>query len=123
MGLFTDLLLLPVTGPYRGLRFLLESIQERANAEFFDPSRIQADLMALGLRLDSGELSEDEYLDAEAILLERLNQARAVWEEPGTEFDEFDAEASTGDNTDTAEPNVSVETRSLDAVEPDATRP
>ena len=77
MGLLTDLLLFPVTGPYHGIRFILEQIREEAEAEMFDERGIQARLMALGLSLDQGEISEDEYLEAEATLLARLNQARA----------------------------------------------
>lgn len=122
MGLFTDLLLLPVTGPYRGLRFLLESIQEQANAEFFDLARIQADLMALGLRFDLGEITEDEYLDAEAVLLERLNQARANWEEPGGGYGTVEDEADTGTDVDVRDATMGVATETRANAELDATR-
>ena len=128
MGLFTDLLLLPVTGPYRGLRFLLEQIQEQANTEMFDPARIQAELMSLGLRLDQGELTEDEYLEAEALLLERLNQARAHWEEPAGGY-AIEADTAAGDGADgdadgdvDEDPDVWVETDILDGAEPGAAR-
>ena len=77
MGLFTDLLLFPVTGPYHGIRFILEQLREEAEAEMFDERGIQARLMGLGLSLDQGEISEDQYLEEEAALLARLNQARA----------------------------------------------
>ncbi len=94
MGLLTNLLLLPVTGPYRGLRFLLEQIQEEAYAELYDERGIQAALMALGLSLDQGEIAEDEYLAAEAALLERLSQARAARAERSGEPDTVEADGN-----------------------------
>ncbi len=80
MGLLTDLLLLPINGPYHGLRFVLEQIKEQADAELLDERQVQEDLLALGTLLDLGELLEDEYLAVEAELLERLNEIRAYKE-------------------------------------------
>ena len=48
MGLLADLLLLPVTGPARGLRFIAEQVKEEVDAEW-DPRRraeqVQAELI------------------------------------------------------------------------------
>jgi Gas vesicle protein G len=81
MGLLSDLLLLPVTGPVRGLRFIAEQIKEQVDAEL-DPRRraeqVQAELMRLSVRHDLGQISEDEYAAQEAALLAQLN---ALWAE------------------------------------------
>jgi Gas vesicle protein G len=76
MGLLTDLLLLPITGPVRGLRFIAEQVQEQVDAER-DPGRraeqVQAELIDLSVRRDLGQISEDEYVAQESALLEQLN--------------------------------------------------
>ena len=81
MGLLSDLLLLPVTGPARGLRFIAAQIKEQVDAEL-DPRRraeqVQAELMRLSMRHDLGQISEDEYAAREAALLAQLN---ALWAE------------------------------------------
>ena len=80
MGLLSDLLLLPVTGPARGLRFIAEQVKEQVDAEL-DPRRraekVQAELMHLSMRHDLGQISEDEYAAQEAALLAQLNALRA----------------------------------------------
>ena len=81
MGLLSDLLLLPVTGPLRGLRFIAEQVKEQVDAEM-DPrrraERVQAELIRLSVRRDLGQISEDEYAAREAALLAHLN---ALWAE------------------------------------------
>ena len=80
MGLLSDLLLLPVTGPARGLRFIAEQVKEQVDAEL-DPARraeqVQAELIRLSVQRDLGQISEDEYAAQEAALLEQLNALRA----------------------------------------------
>ena len=80
MGLLSDLLLLPVTGPARGLRFIAEQVKEQVDAER-DPARraeqVQAELIRLSVRRDLGQISEDEYAAQEAALLAQLNALRA----------------------------------------------
>jgi hypothetical protein len=80
MDLLSDLLLLPVTGPVRGLRFIAEQVKEQVDAEL-DPARraeqVEAELIRLSVRRDLGQISEDEYVAQEAALLEQLNALRA----------------------------------------------
>jgi Gas vesicle protein G len=79
MGLLTDVLLLPITGPVRGLRFIAERVKEQVDAEL-DPRRraeqVQAELVRLSVRRDLGQISEDEYAAQEAVLLQQLNALR-----------------------------------------------
>jgi hypothetical protein len=80
MGLLSDLLLLPVTGPARGLRFIAEQVKEQVDAEL-DPGRraeqVQAELIRLSVRRDLGQISADEYAAQETALLAQLNALRA----------------------------------------------
>jgi hypothetical protein len=80
MGLLTDVLLLPITGPIRGLRFIAEQVKDQVDAER-DPVRraeqVQAELIRLSVRRDLGQISEDEYAAQEAALLEQLNALQA----------------------------------------------
>lgn len=77
MGLISGLLLLPITGPVRGLQFIIEQIQAEADAALLDQGRIQAELANLSLAHDLGEVSDEEYLAREAELLAYLNAVRA----------------------------------------------
>ena len=80
MGLLSDVLLLPVVGPARGLRFIAEQVKEQVDAEL-DPGRrgeqVQAELIRLSVRRDQGQISADEYAAQEAALLAQLNAIRA----------------------------------------------
>jgi Gas vesicle protein G len=80
MGLLSDVLLLPVTSPVRGLRFIAERVKEQVDA-VRDPARraeqVQAELIRLRVRRDLGQISADEYAAQEAALLAQLNALRA----------------------------------------------
>jgi hypothetical protein len=80
LGLLSDLLLLPVMGPVRGLRFIAEQVKEEVDAEL-DPARraeqVQAELIRLSVQRDLGQISDDDYVAREAALLEQLNALQA----------------------------------------------
>jgi hypothetical protein len=80
MGLLSDLLLLPVTGPAQELRFIAQQVNEQVDAER-DPARraeqVQAELIRLSVRRDLGQISAHEYTAREAALLAPLNALRA----------------------------------------------
>jgi Gas vesicle protein G len=80
MGLLSDVLLLPVTGPVRGLRFIAEQVKEQVDAER-DPGRraeqVLAELIRLSVRRDLAQISADEYMAQEAALLAQLNALQA----------------------------------------------
>ena len=77
MGLLSNLLLFPITGPVYGLKFVLEQIQAQVDAQRLDEGQVTADLMAIGLQHEMGEISDEEYAEQEAALLEQLNAIRA----------------------------------------------
>jgi Gas vesicle protein G len=78
-GLLSDLLL-PVTGPVWGLRFIAAQVKEQVDAKW-DPAwraqQVQAGLIRLNMRRDLGQISADEYAAQEAALLAQLSALRA----------------------------------------------
>lgn len=78
MGFLLKLLASPVTAPLKGVIWLGEQVEEKANAELYDPARIQAKLAELEMQLEMDEISEESYLEAEEILLERLQIGREM---------------------------------------------
>ena len=90
MGLIT-LLLLPIAGPVWGFRFILERLRDEAEAVLRDEGRAFAELIDLSMRHQAGKLSDSEYADQEAALLERLNSIREYRDEllyAGPDMDE-----------------------------------
>lgn len=108
MGLLSDLLLLPVTGPARGLLFIAEQLREQVNEELLsESSQIQDELMRLAMRYELGEISEQAYAEEEESLLARLNEIRnddeaEYWEteEVESEVDEAPIESESVEYTD-----------------------
>jgi hypothetical protein len=86
LGLLSDLLLLSVLGPVRGLRFIAEQVKEEVDAEL-DPGRraeqVQAELIRLSVQRDLGQISEDDYVAREAALLDQLNALQTGTEAVG----------------------------------------
>jgi hypothetical protein len=80
IGLLTKLLLFPITGPIYGLRFIAEQVQAELDEDFLDERRPERELLALSIRLESGEITEEEYSAQETALLEELNAIRAYKE-------------------------------------------
>ncbi len=77
MGILTDLLTFPVSGPINGVLWIADKLLEQAENEMYDEGKVRATMMELELKLDLGEISEEDYLEAEEILLERLKEIRA----------------------------------------------
>ena len=75
MGLVTGLLGLPLL-PVRGVAWLAEQILEQAEEQFYDPARIRAQLEQVDEARRSGELSEEECVEIENELLQRLMSRR-----------------------------------------------
>jgi hypothetical protein len=82
VGLISGLLTLPLA-PVRGTVWIAERIQEQAEAELYDESGIQEQLLQLERVRDSGEVPEEEIDAAEDALLERLMYLRGFGGEDG----------------------------------------
>jgi len=76
MGFLIDLLTFPVMGPIKGVVWIAEKVAEEADKKLYDEDAVRGQLMELELRYDLGEISEEEYLEAEDTLLERLRVIR-----------------------------------------------
>ena len=76
MGFVFGLLTLPVLGPIRGVHWLATKVTEAAEAELLDEGKVRNKLLELQMRLDMGEISEEEYDEQEKVLVEQLNAIR-----------------------------------------------
>ncbi len=76
LKLLGDVLSAPVTGPVRGFEFILKALRDQVDAEMVDESKLQAELMQLGMRYQSGELTDAEYAAKEDAILEHMNEIR-----------------------------------------------
>lgn len=70
------LLTLPVFGPIDGVLWLARTIEEQANAERWDESKIVGALAELEIDLDLGKIGLDQYEAREAELLQTLKDIR-----------------------------------------------
>ena len=77
MGLIRGLLTAPITVPTRAGWWILEQIVGAAEADMYDEGRLVAELRELAAQVEAGQISEEEHAVAEAVLLERLVEARA----------------------------------------------
>jgi len=75
VGLVTGLLGLPLL-PVRGVMWLAEQVLEQAEEQYYDPARIRAQLEQVDEARRSGELSEEECVEIENELLQRLMYRR-----------------------------------------------
>jgi len=83
MGLFLDLLTLPVLGAPRMVHWLAKKVTEEAEGELLDEDRVRAQLLELQTSYDLGEITEEEYERQEKVIVERLNAIREAKAERG----------------------------------------
>jgi Gas vesicle protein G len=76
MGLFTRLVMLPLA-PVEGVVWVAEQLRAQAEQQFYSPESIQAQLGSLHEDLEEGRISQEEYVQVEDELLDRLDEARA----------------------------------------------
>lgn len=83
MGLLKHLLFWPVTGPNFLARFSLEKVYDTVRLELTDDTRVKEDLFDLQMRLELGEIDDEQYLQREAELMQQLREVREWREEFG----------------------------------------
>jgi hypothetical protein len=76
MGILKHLLFWPVTGPLFLADFSLGKVQGVVREELTDDTRIKAELMELQLKLELGDIDDDEYVAQEAALMQQLREVR-----------------------------------------------
>ena len=80
MGLLTNILLFPISGPVAGIKWSLRKVAQVVDEELTDDSSIKQELMELQMQLELGDITDDEYVVREAELMTRLREVRA-WRE------------------------------------------
>ncbi len=70
MLLIDDLLLAPLSG----LKFVLRTLQRVAEEQYTDDAPLKERLLELQLQLEQGDISEAEYVGAEAGILRELRE-------------------------------------------------
>src|SRR5437868_15317343 len=70
MFLVDDLLLLPVTG----LKFVFRTLAKVAQDEYTDTGPIKEKLLELQVKLEFGEITEQEYVERERQILRELRE-------------------------------------------------
>jgi hypothetical protein len=83
VGLLKHLLFWPVTGPKYLTEFSLEKVSEVVRDNLTDDTPIKEELLILQLRLESGEIDDDEYVREEARLMAALRDVRHWREQYG----------------------------------------
>jgi hypothetical protein len=76
MGLLTGLLTLPLA-PVRATAWIAERLAEEAARELDDETSIRRRLAELEMQHDLGEISDEEYLEAEETLVARLAEIQS----------------------------------------------
>jgi Gas vesicle protein G len=76
VGLLTNILFFPVTGPVAGVKWALGKVQQVAEDELTDDAPIKQDLMELQMQLEVGDIDDAEYVEREAQLMARLREVR-----------------------------------------------
>ena len=70
MFLLDDLLLSPISG----FKFILRTLNRIAEEQYTDDAPLKEQLLELQVRLDSGEITEDDYVAEEARILRELRE-------------------------------------------------
>ena len=81
MFLLDDILLFPLKAPVAGFQWIMRQIQTMANEELLNDQPWKERLIELQMRLELGEISEEEYAAEEARVFQALREIRARKEE------------------------------------------
>ena len=84
--LLDDLLLLPIKGPIAGFRWVMTTIQKMADEELMNDQPWKERLIELQMRLEVGEISEEDYVAEEAVVFQALRDIRARKEELARQY-------------------------------------
>ena len=80
MGLLSKLLLFPISGPVAGIRWSLGKVQNVVEEELTDDAPVKQELMELQMQLELGDITDAQYVEREAVLMQRLRDVR-LWRE------------------------------------------
>jgi hypothetical protein len=83
MGILKHLLFWPVTGPMYLAEFSIEKVQGVVKEQLTDDARIKEELLDLQLRLEMGDIDDEQYVVEETRLMAQLRDVRRWREEFG----------------------------------------
>lgn len=86
MLLIDDLLLLPFKAPVSGVRWVMKQIQTMADNELLNDQVWKERLIELQMKLELGEISEQDYVAEEAIIFQRLREIRQAREDMARQY-------------------------------------
>jgi hypothetical protein len=101
VGLLTNLLLFPISGPVAGIKWSLRKVAQVVDEELTDDSSIKQELMELQMQLELGDITDDEYVAREADLMQRLRDVRLWRERLGKAVPGGPVRVSSGDDETT----------------------
>jgi hypothetical protein len=81
MFLIDDILMLPLKLPVAGFNWIMKQIQTMANEELMNDQPWKERLIELQMKLELGEISEEDYTVEEAVVFQALRDIRARREE------------------------------------------
>lgn len=76
MGVLKHLLFWPVTGPLFLADFSLGKVEGVVREELTDDTRIKSELMELQMKLELGDIDDDQYVEMEAAIMLQLREIR-----------------------------------------------
>jgi len=79
--LIDDILLLPITGPIAGFRWVMKTIQNMADEELLNDQPWKERLIELQMMLEVGDITEEQYAVEEKQVFTMLREIRARREE------------------------------------------
>ena len=80
MGLLTNILLAPFLGPINGTKWTLDKVERAVREELTDDAAVKNDYMELQMKMELGEIDDEEYVRQEAEIMRRLREVRE-WRE------------------------------------------
>ena len=80
MGLITNILFFPITGPVAGIKWSLNKVAQVVDEELTDDTAVKQEYMELQMQLELGDIDDEEYRRREAEIMTRLREVRA-WRE------------------------------------------
>jgi hypothetical protein len=84
--MLSNILLFPITGPLAGFRWVMNTIQKMADEELLNDQPWKERLIELQMRLELGEISEEDYAVEEAQVFQALRDIRARREEIARQY-------------------------------------
>jgi cytochrome c-type biogenesis protein CcmH/NrfG len=72
MFLIDDLLL----APFSGFNFVMRTLRRVAEEQWTDDAPLKEQLLELQVQLEDGSLTEDQYLEAEAVILREIREVQ-----------------------------------------------